>query len=126
MLLFVCRGCLHCVVWFSYWFDNVGFISEGNTYRRYAASSLPLWGNTNIASSDIKASSETYGPWSIFHHISSRSTILQSFTFLSINQKYKKYLLYRLFSFIYLYQISLLQVTMKGLATTLLRWVQVV
>ena len=41
-LLSVCRGCLHCVGWFSYWFDNLGFISEGNTYHRCAASSLPL------------------------------------------------------------------------------------
>ena len=46
----------------------------------------------------IEASSETYGPGSIFHHISFRSTILvsyllslQSFTFCSINQKYQKY-----------------------------------
>ena len=54
VLLFVCRGCLRCVAWFSYWFDNLGFISEGNTYRRCAASSLPLWGNTDVASSDIK------------------------------------------------------------------------
>ena len=53
-LLSVCRGCLRCVAWFSYWFDNLGFISEGNTYHRCAASSLPLWGNTNVASSDIK------------------------------------------------------------------------
>ena len=36
-LLFVCRSCLR-----SYWFDNLGFFTEGNTYRRYAASSLPL------------------------------------------------------------------------------------
>ena len=36
-LLFVCRCCLHCVAWFSYWFDNLGFITEGNTYRRCAA-----------------------------------------------------------------------------------------
>ena len=43
-----------------------------------------------------EASSETYGPGSIFHHISFRSIILQSFTFRSINQKYQKYLLYRL------------------------------
>ena len=50
----MCRGCLRCVAWFSYWFDNLDFISEGNTYRRCAASSLPLWGNTDIASSDIK------------------------------------------------------------------------
>ena len=38
-LLSVCRGCLRCVAWFSYWFDNLGFISEGNT---------------GVASSDIK------------------------------------------------------------------------
>ena len=50
-LLFVCRCCLRCVAWFSYWFDNLGFITEGNTYRCCAASSLPLWGNTDIASS---------------------------------------------------------------------------
>ena len=53
-LLFVCRGCLHCVAWFSYWFANLGFISEGNTYHHCAASSRPLWGNTDIASSNIK------------------------------------------------------------------------
>ena len=53
-LLFVCRGCLRCVDWFSYWFDNLGFISKRNTYRRCAASSLPLWGNTDVALSDIK------------------------------------------------------------------------
>ena len=53
VLLFVCRGCLRCVAWFSYWFDNLGFITEGNTYCRCAASSLPLWGNTDVASSRI-------------------------------------------------------------------------
>ena len=37
-----------------------------------------------------EASSETYGPGSIFHHISFRSTILQSFIFRSINQKNTK------------------------------------
>ena len=55
LLLFVCRGCLRCVAWFSYWFDNLGFISKGNTYRRCAASSLPLWGNTDVSSSDINS-----------------------------------------------------------------------
>ena len=53
-LLFVCRCCLCCVAWFSYWFDNLGFISEGNTYHCCAASSLPLWGNTDVASRRIK------------------------------------------------------------------------
>ena len=42
-LFFVCRYHLHSIAWFSYWFDNLGLISEGNTYRRSAASSLPLW-----------------------------------------------------------------------------------
>ena len=34
VLLFVCRCRLRCVAWFSYWFDNLGFFTEGNTYRR--------------------------------------------------------------------------------------------
>ena len=48
VLLFECRCCLCCVACFSYWFDNLGFITKGNTYCSCAASSLPLWGNTNI------------------------------------------------------------------------------
>ena len=53
-ICYLCAGAvLCCVAWFSYWFDNLGFISEGNTSRRCAASFLPLWGNTDIASSDI-------------------------------------------------------------------------
>ena len=51
-LLFVCRCCLCCIAWFSYWFDNLGFTSEGSTNRRYAASSLPLWGNTDVVLAD--------------------------------------------------------------------------
>ena len=51
-LLFVCRCCLRCFAWFSYWFDNLGFFTEGNTYRRCAASSLPLWGNTDVVLAD--------------------------------------------------------------------------
>ena len=47
-LFFVCRRCLHGVAWFSYWFDNLGLITEGNTYRRYDASSLPLWGKPDV------------------------------------------------------------------------------
>ena len=47
-LLFVCRYCLRGVRRFSYWFDNLGLITEGKTYCRYSASSLPLWGNTDI------------------------------------------------------------------------------
>ena len=54
ILLFVCRGCLCCVAWFSYWFDNLGIITEGNTYRCCAALSLPLWGNTDVVQANIK------------------------------------------------------------------------
>ena len=53
-LLFVCMGCLCCFDWFSYWFDNLGFITEGNTYRCCAASSLPLWGNTDLVQAASK------------------------------------------------------------------------
>ena len=75
-----------------------------------------------------EASSETYGPGSIFHHISFRSTILvsyllslQSFTFHSINQKYQKY-----YFTVYPSLSDLtLQITVKGLTTPLSRWVQV-
>ena len=52
-LFIVCRGCLRCVAWFSYWFDNLRFITEGNTYCRSAASSLLLWGNTDVVLADI-------------------------------------------------------------------------
>ena len=70
-----------------------------------------------------EASSENYGPQVYFYHI----------IFRSINPKTQKYLaviylplLYFALLFIfytYLYQISSLQVTMKGLTTPLLRWV---
>ena len=52
-LLFVCRCCLRGVRMFSYCFDKLGLITEGNTYRRYIASSLPLWGNTDVVLADI-------------------------------------------------------------------------
>ena len=52
-LLFVCRCCLRGVRRFSYRFDNLGLITEGNTYRHYTASSLPLWGNTDVVLADI-------------------------------------------------------------------------
>ena len=47
-LLFVCRCRSRSVAWFSYWFDNLGLITEGNTYCCCDASSLPLWGNTDV------------------------------------------------------------------------------
>ena len=54
----MCRSCLRGVAWFSYWFNNLVLITEGNTFRSYAASSLPLWGNTDVVqanSNDIYA-----------------------------------------------------------------------
>ena len=52
-LFFVCR-CHSCsVALFSYRFDNLGLITEGNTYRCCAASSLPLWGKTDVVLADI-------------------------------------------------------------------------
>ena len=53
-LFFMCRYHLHSVVWFSYWFDNLGLITKGNTYRWCVASSLPLWGNTDVVKANIK------------------------------------------------------------------------
>ena len=67
VLLFVCRGYLHCVAWFSYWFDNLGVITKGNTYRRYAASSLPLWGNTDVRSEERRVGKECRSRWSPYH-----------------------------------------------------------
>ena len=59
-LLFVWRWCLHGVRRFSNWFGNLDLITERNTYRRYIASSLSLWGNTNVVLADIMAQ---YVPW---------------------------------------------------------------
>ena len=56
VMLFVCGCCLRCVAWFSYWFDNLGFFTEGNTYLRCATSCLPLWGNTNVVLADKRFS----------------------------------------------------------------------
>ena len=60
---------------------------------------------------------------SLFHHTSFRSTILAIFYFPIYKPKIPK--IFTLL-FIYLYQVSLLQVTMKGLTTPLSHWVQVV
>ena len=72
-----------------------------------------------------EATSEPYAPGSTLPHISFWSTILVSYlfyfsiyTFQSIQQKYQKYLSYCL------YQISLLQVPVKGLTTPLSHWLQ--
>ena len=76
-----------------------------------------------------EATSETYGPQVSFrsykfpiYNISFQSTILAIFYFPIYKPKIPK--IFPL-SFIYFYHISLLQVTMKGLETPLLCWVQV-
>ena len=33
-LLSVCRGYLRCVAWFSYWFDNLGFVGERSNFKK--------------------------------------------------------------------------------------------
>ena len=53
-LFFVCMYRSRSVAWFSYWFDNFGLITEGNTYCRCAASSLPLWGNADAVLAGIR------------------------------------------------------------------------
>src|SRR6266496_1316113 len=77
-----------------------------------------------------EASGETYGPRVYFpsykfpiYNISFQSTIFAIFYFPIHKPKIPK--IFTLL-FIYLYQISLLQVTVKGLTTPLSRWVQVV
>ena len=68
-----------------------------------------------------EATSETYGPGSIFYHISFQSTFICIFYVpIYIIKIPKKFIL----SY-YLYQISLLQVIVKGLKTPLLRWLRV-
>ena len=64
-LLFVCRSCLCYVAWFSYWFNNLDLIIEGNTYRCCVASSLPLWGNTDVVQAASKGISGivAYDSW---------------------------------------------------------------
>ena len=63
------RCCLRCVAWFSYWFDNLGFFTEGNTYRCCAASSLPLWGNTDV----VQATSAPYTSLLYWQYLESKA-----------------------------------------------------
>ena len=70
-----------------------------------------------------EATSETYGPRVYFTSYRFQSTILVYYLFCNLyfpiyTTKYQKYLSY------YLYQISLLQVVVKGLTTPLSRWLQ--
>ena len=66
-----------------------------------------------------EATSETYGPGVYFPSYKFPIYFtLQSLLFNLYHKKYQKYLSY------YLYQISLLQVAVKGLTTPLSRWLQ--
>ena len=76
-----------------------------------------------------EATSETYGPWVSFpsYKFSFRSYQFPIYYFAIFYFPIYKPKIPKIFtlSFIYLYQISLLQVTVKGLTTPLSRWVQV-
>ena len=69
-----------------------------------------------------EASSEIYGPRVHFTSYKFHIYYFAIFYFSIYKTKTQKYLLYQ---FTYLYQISLLQITQKGLTTPLQRWVQV-
>src|SRR6266536_3534345 len=76
-----------------------------------------------------EASSETYGPRVYFPSYNLLFSIIQVFDLLFAIFYFSIYKprIPKIFTlpFIYLYQISLLQVTVKGLTTPLSRWVQV-
>ena len=67
-----------------------------------------------------EATSEIYGPGSIFYHISFRSTFICIFYFPNYIIKIPKIFILSY----YLYQISLSQVIVKGLTTPLSRWLR--
>ena len=107
-LLFVCRSCLRAIAWFSYWFDNLGLITKGNTYLCCAASSLPLWGNTDIVQANIKRNfwrrcgetSSTSTRFLITNLISSQFTLFSICLSFSSPPLHKKFPFYSLsFSF---------------------------
>src|SRR3989337_2953468 len=72
-----------------------------------------------------EASNETYCPRVYFPSYLFPIYYFTIFYFHIYNPKKPKIFSYLLFSFIYLYHISPLQVTVKGLTTPLSRWVQV-
>ena len=65
-------------------------------YRHNYALFYQLLGSNLFTHHNIIYLERNLAPGSIFHHISFRYITLQSFTLSSINQKYQKYLLYRL------------------------------
>ena len=79
-----------------------------------------LFTHRNIYAILREATSETYGPGSIFHHISFRSTLFCNLYFPIYIIKIPKIFILSY----YLYQISLSQVAVKGLRTPLLRWLR--
>ena len=67
-----------------------------------------------------EATSETYGPGSIFYHISFQSTLFCNLYLLIYIIKIPKIFILSY----YLYEISLSQVVVKGLTTPLSRWLR--
>ena len=72
-----------------------------------------------------EATSETYGPRVYFPSYLFLVYHFAIFYFQICKPKNPKIISYLLFSFIYLYKISPLQLTVKGLKTLVSRWVQV-
>ena len=50
----LCAGTAYIVLWIFLLDWYLGFITKGNTYCSYAASSLPLWGNTDVVQATTK------------------------------------------------------------------------
>src|SRR6266516_748599 len=92
------------------------------TLRFFINCSAVIYSPTVIFSILREASSETYGPRVYFPSYKFPIYYFAIFYFSIYKPKIPKIFTLQ---FIYLYQISLLQVTMKGLTTPLSRWVQV-
>ena len=86
--------------------------------------STVMYSPTVLFAFNREASSETYGPRVYFPSHLFPIYYFAIFYFPIYEPKNPK-IFYLLFSFIHLYQISPLQVTVKGLPTPLSRWVQV-
>src|SRR3990170_2692410 len=87
--------------------------------------SIVICSPTVLFAFKTEACSETYGPRVYFLSYLFLIYYFAIFYFQIDKPKNPKIFSYILFSFTYLYQISPLQVTVKGLTTPLSRWVQV-
>ena len=64
----LCAGAVYVVLVILLLVRYLGFITEGNTYRRCDASSLPLWGNTDAISSHVIRLQRIYN-FCLFHAV---------------------------------------------------------